>query len=108
MWKVELFGEKFAEYDCSPLLAEKIEDATGLRWNGVGLTMSRGEVKAIRHTAAVLLAERLDMTELDALAKIDTLKVGDLLDAVTEGDDDLPTVLENGFPQSADETSTGT
>jgi hypothetical protein len=107
-WQVELFGETFRELDCSPGLAEKLEDTTGYRWDALAvvLTGDRREAKAARHTAAALLAEKLGLTETDALAKVDSVTIGELFAGVTDYDDDLPTVMEDGFPPSADEPST--
>ncbi len=107
-WQVVLFGETFRELDCSPAAAERIEDATKYRWDALEVLLvgDRREATVIRRTAAALLADRLDLSAEDAFAKVDGLTIGDLLAAVTEYEDDLPTVMTDGFPHSADEPST--
>ena len=107
-WQFAVFGETFRELDCSPAVAERIEDATQYRWDALEslLIGERREAKVIRRTAAALLADRLGLSAEDAFAKVDGLTIGELMGSVTEYQDDLPTVMTDGFPQSADEPST--
>jgi hypothetical protein len=107
-WQVNVFGETFRELDCSPGLAEKLEDATAYRWDALSmvLTGDRREAKAVRHITAALLADKLGLSDADALAKVDSLTIGELFAGVTDYDDDLPSVMTDGFPPSADEPST--
>lgn len=110
-WQITVFGDTYRELDCSPGLAEQIEDATGYRWDALSvvLTGDRREAKAVRHATAALVATKLGLNQQEALLKVDeSFTIGELFAAVTDYDDDLPTQLDNGFPQSADEPSTRT
>lgn len=100
--QLSLLGETFREGDISPALFEKIEAATGYRWAYV-FHACKTEAKAIRHTSAVLLADRLGMSLEDAYAKVDGLRMADLVAGVSDYEDDLPTAYQDGFPPSADE-----
>lgn len=106
-WELRLFGEVINSHYVSVKLAEKVEEATQIRWPALrvaaNLTNTAG---TLRKVAAVLVADRLGIEYDDALGKIDGLPFDELEAAVVLVDEDTPSGYENGFPPVADGDST--
>ncbi len=105
-WRFQVFDETFREADLTLGQAERVEDLLGKSWGEVHPLRS---AKAARRLAAVMYADRTGMSVDDAMTKLAEVRVPAFVEEVDLNDtDDLPTVMENGFPQSAGEPSTPT
>lgn len=106
-WLIKFDGQVYREADLTIDEAERMENATNTTWRLINPLRSAHHARAI---LATLLVTREGMDMDVANAKVRSLKVNDYLDMLSEEEDDadLPTQFEDGFPQSADETSTAT
>lgn len=103
-WKFTVFGETFREAQLTLGQAERVEELLGKSWAHVNPVAS---AKAARRLAAVMYADRTGIDVNDALAKLGDVSAVEFIEEVDLNDpDDLPTVMEGGFPPQAGENST--
>jgi hypothetical protein len=106
-WVLTFDGQVYREADLTIDEAERIENACQTTWRSIN------PIRSARHARAILetfLVTRAGASPDAAKARVGALKVNEYLDLITheEEDEDLPTQFEDGFPQSADGTSTPT
>lgn len=106
-WTITLDGQVFREGDLTIDEAEKMEVATNLTWRQLNPIRSAAVAKGI---AVVLFQTRLGLPEADAKKRVGEMKIDDFIDLIGtyDPDEDMPAAYDDGFPQSADETSTPT
>lgn len=105
-WSFQVFGEKFRESQLTLDQAMRVEDLMDKRWVEIHPARS---AKAALYLAAVMYGDRCGMATADAVKKIGELTVPSFVEEVDLNDaDDLPESYENGFPLTADGTSTTT
>jgi hypothetical protein len=106
-WVLTFDGQVYREADLTIDEAERMENASNTTWRFINPLRSAKHARVILST---FLVTRGGMSAEEATAKVGALKVTDFLDLYSdeEEDADLPTQFEDGFPQSADGTSTAT
>jgi hypothetical protein len=105
-WSFVVFGEKFREAQLTLDQAMRVEDLLEKRWGEIHPGRS---AKAALYLSAVMYADRAGIDVKDAIAKVKEITVPSFCEEVDLNDsDDLPGSYENGFPPTADESSTPT
>lgn len=115
-WKFSAFDETFREVELTLGQAERIESlmafvdakSNAVRPTWIEINPARS-ARAAACIAAIMYADRAQIPIEEAQAKVSELPMIAFIDDINLTDDDeLPTVIENGFPQLADEPSTST
>jgi hypothetical protein len=113
-WAFTVFEEKFREQEMTFAEAEKAEELMSyVDVKGVAVRPTWGELNPVRSAraaiaiATVMYSTRTGTSVDEVRSKIRELPIIEFIDSVDLNDqDDLPTVMVNGFPPEADEPST--
>jgi hypothetical protein len=98
MWRIRWGEHVLSENDITIGQAERIEDLTGESW------LRLVPLRSAKHAAAITTVMAADATgrpQDEIAAEVRNLTIGEFIEAYSVGDEDLPTMHEDGNPPVA-------
>lgn len=102
-WQITYDGHTYRQGELSIADAEAIDSALSERWAALAPAQSPGRLAGV---VAWLHARRTDTPFHEAATKVGAVGFIDLLNALEDEQEDLPTEYSDGFPPPADNPTT--